>query len=157
MFGEAAVVSLPSGLTPTILVAFSAFFVLGFLLYAVLFAAAGSLVSRPEDVSQMVTPMTIVVCGAYLIALYAALGSIDINAPWVVALSWVPFLSPYLMLSRLNAATVGPLEVSLAALLLVATIGLMTWVASRIYAAGVLMYGQKPSIGGAWKALRETR
>ena len=157
VFGEAAVVSLPSGLTPSILVAFSAFFVLGFLLYAVLFAAAGSLVSRPEDVSQMVTPMTLVVCGAYLIALYASLGSIDINAPWVVALSWVPFLSPYLMLSRLNAATVGPLEVAVAALLLVATIGLMTWVASRIYAAGVLMYGQKPSIGGVWKALHETR
>ena len=42
------------GLTPSILVAFAVFFVLGFLLYAVLFAAAGSLVSRQEDVSQIV-------------------------------------------------------------------------------------------------------
>ena len=112
VFGDPAGVSLPSGLTPSILVAFSVFFVLGFLLYAVLFAAAGSLVSRQEDVSQIVTPMTLVVCGAYLVALYASLGSIDINAPWVVALSWVPFLSPYLMLSRLNAGTAGPLEVA---------------------------------------------
>jgi ABC-2 type transport system permease protein len=153
VFGDAGV-SLPSGLTPEILVAFAVFFVLGFLLYAVLFAAAGSLVSRQEDVSQMVAPMTLVVCAAYLVALYASLGTIDIHAPWVVILSWVPFMSPYLILSRLAAASVGPVELVAAVLLLVATIGSMTWVASRIYAAGVLLFGQKPSIRGVWMALR---
>lgn len=155
VMGTAAGASLPSGLTPPILVAFSAFFVLGFLLYAVLFAAAGSLVSRQEDVSQIITPMTLLVCGAYMVALYASLGSIDINAPWVVALSWVPFLSPYLMLSRLNAGTAGPLEVTVAVLFLVVTIVLMTWVAGRIYKAGVLMYGQKAGIRRLWRAVRE--
>ena len=157
VFGDAAGISLPSGLTPSILVAFAVFFVLGFLLYAVLFAAAGSLVSRQEDVSQIVAPMTLVVCGAYLVALYASLGSIDIHASWVVVLSWVPFLSPYLMLSRIIAASVGPLEVALAVLLLGATIVAMTWVAARIYAAGVLMYGQRPSLRGVWRALGEAR
>ncbi len=157
VFGDPAGVSLPSGLTPSLLGAFSVFFVLGFLLYAVLFAAAGSLVSRQEDVSQMVAPMTLVVCGAYLVALYASLGTIDISAPWVVALSWVPFLSPYLMLSRLNAATAGPLEVVGAVVLLVATLFLVTWVAARIYAAGVLMYGQRPSIPRLWRSLHEAR
>ena len=157
VFGDAAGISLPSGLTPSILVAFAVFFVLGFLLYAVLFAAAGSLVSRQEDVSQIVAPMTLVVCGAYLVALYASLGSIDIHASWVVVLSWVPFLSPYLMLSRIIAASVGPLEVALAVLLLGATIVAMTWVAARSYAAGVLMYGQRPSLRGVWRALGEAR
>jgi ABC-2 type transport system permease protein len=157
VFGGAAGVSLPSGLTPTILASFAVLFVLGFLLYAVLFAAAGSLVSRQEDVSSIATPMTLVVCAAYLVALYASLGSIDIRAPWVVALSWVPFTSPYLMLSRLNAGTAGPVEVALAALLLAAAIVVMTWVAARIYAAGVLMYGQRPSLGAMWHALREAR
>ena len=157
VFGNAAKVSLPSGLTPSILIAFSTFFVLGFLLYAVLFAAAASLVSRSEDVSQIVTPMTLVVCGAYVVALYASLGSIDIHSVWVVVLSWVPFLSPYLMLSRLAADTVGPLEVIGAVFLLAATTVLMTRVAARIYATGVLMYGQRPSIGGTWKALRGAR
>jgi ABC-2 type transport system permease protein len=75
VFGDAASVTLPSGLTPSIIIAFSLFFVLGFLLYAVLFAAAGSLVSRQEDVSQITTPMTLVVCGAYLVAMYASLGA----------------------------------------------------------------------------------
>ena len=157
ILGEAGGTALPSGLSPAVLVTFAVFFVLGFLLYAVLFAAAGSLVSRQEDVSSMATPMTFIVCGAYLVALYASLGSIDIHAPWVVALSWVPFTSPYLMLSRLNAGSAGAVEVVLAAVLLAAAIVLMTWLAARIYAAGVLMYGQGPSVRGAWRALRDAR
>jgi ABC-2 type transport system permease protein len=156
VFGEAAG-TLPSGLSPAILVSFAVFFVLGFLLYAVLFATAGSLVSRQEDVSSIATPMTLVVCGAYLVALYASLGSIDIHAPWVVALSWVPFTSPYLMLSRLNAGAAGPAEVVFAAALLCAAIVVMTWVAARLYAAGALLYGQRPSVLGMWRALREAR
>ena len=157
VFGDAAGGSLPEGLTPEILTAFAVFFVLGFLLYGVLFAAAGSLVSRQEDVSQIVTPLTVLVSVAYFIGLYASLGTIDIRAPWVVVLSWVPFMSPSLMLSRLSAATAGPVEVAGAVLLLAATIVLLTWVAARIYSAGVLLYGQKPSVRGMWKALGQAR
>jgi ABC-2 type transport system permease protein len=157
VLGNSASLSLPSGLSPSLLVALAVFFVLGFLLYAVLFAAAGSLVSRQEDVSQMVTPMTLLVMIGYLVALYASLGTIQMDAPWVVALSWVPFLSPYLMLSRFSAGAVGPFEVALAALLLAATIVLVAWIASRIYAAGVLLYGQKASLRLMWRAAREGR
>lgn len=157
VLGDSAGLSLPSGLTPSLIVVFSVFFVLGFLLYMVLFAAAGSLVSRQEDVDQVIIPMLLIGTVGYLISLYASIGVVDPKAPWVVVLSWVPFLSPYMMLSRLNAGDVGPLEVGFAILLLMATIVLAVWVASRIYAAGVLMYGQKPSIRGMWKAAREAR
>jgi ABC-2 type transport system permease protein len=157
VLSESSGLSLPSGLTPSLLVAFSVFFVLGFLLYAVLFAAAGSLISRQEDVDQIATPMILVGTAGYLIAMYTSIGIVDPKAPWVVALSWVPFLSPYMMLSRLNAGNAGLLEVGFAVLLLLATIVLAVWVASRIYAAGVLLYGQKPSIRVMWKAAREGR
>jgi ABC-2 type transport system permease protein len=157
VLGDAAAVGLPSGLSPSMLIALAVFFVLGFLLYAVLFAAAGSLVSRQEDVSAMTTPMLLLVMVGYLVALYASLGTIQMEAPWVAALSWVPFMSPYLMLSRFNAGAAGPLEVALAALLLVATIGLMAWIAARIYAAGVLLYGQRASLRVMWRAMREAR
>jgi ABC-2 type transport system permease protein len=157
VLGDSAAVRLPSGLEPTLLVALAVFFVLGFLLYAVLFAAAGSLVSRQEEVSQVITPMTLLVSGAYLIALYSSLGAIEADASWVVALSWVPFMSPYLMLSRLNAGAVGPLEVAIAASLMALTIVVVAWIASRIYAAGVLRYGQRASLGGLWSAVRGAR
>jgi ABC-2 type transport system permease protein len=89
-----------------------------------------------------------------MIALYTSIGTLDAKASWYVALSWVPFLSPYTMLSRLSAGEAGLLEASLAVALIVATIVVAVWIASRIYAAGVLMYGQKPSIRGMWNAVR---
>ena len=150
--GQAGV---PSGLTPELLIAFSVLFVLGFVLYAVLFAAIGSLVSRQEDVSQIVTPLTLAASAGYLVAVYTSIGTFDPNAPWVAALSWVPFLSPYMMLSRLGVGTAGVPEVALSVLILLITIVAATWIAGRVYAAGVLMYGQKPSIRGMWKAIRE--
>ena len=155
VLGDSAAIELPSGLTPGILAAFSVFFILGFVLYAALFAAAGSLVSRQEDVAQVVQPMTLLVCGGYLVAIYASIGLLDSRAPWVVALSWVPFLSPYTMVSRLASGEAGPLDAVVAVVLLAVTIVAAAWIASRIYAAGVLMYGQKPSVRGMWRVLRE--
>ena len=146
VLGNSVGFALPSGLTASLLVAFTAFFVMGFLLYAVLFAAAGSLVSRQEEVNQIVTPMTLVASVAAMVALYAATGVVDSNASWVVVLSWVPFFSPYMMLSRLQAGTASLLEVGGAGLLLLVAILIAAWVASRIYAAGVLMYGQRFSM-----------
>lgn len=157
VLGQDAGFSLPTGLTPSLMVAFSVFFILGFVLYAVLFAAAGSLVSRQEDVGQMIMPMTLLGSAGYIIALYASIGLFDPNAGWVVALSWVPLLSPYMMLSRLQAGTAGFVEVSLSVALLLVTIVLAIWIAARIYSAGVLMYGQKPGIRPMLKALREGR
>ena len=128
---------------------------LGFLLYAVLFAAAGSLVSRQEDVNQIVLPMTLVATAGYLIGLYASIGLVDAGAIWVVALSWVPFLAPYMMLGRIDAGTAGPLDVVGSVVLMVATIVVAIWAASRIYRAGVLMYGQRPGVRRMWQAIRQ--
>ena len=80
--------------------------------------------------------MTLVVCGGYLVAIYASIGLLDSHAPWVVALSWVPFLSPYTMVSRLASGEAGPLDAAVAVLLLAMTIVAAAWIASRIYAAG---------------------
>lgn len=157
VLGESAGPALPQGLTPGLLAVFSIYFVLGFLLYAVLFAAAGSLVSRAEDVSQVVTPMTLVSTAGYLIGLYASIGILDASAPWVVVLSWVPFLSPYMMLGRISAGKVAPIELVGTIVLLAITIVAAVWVAARIYSAGVLMYGQRPGVRRMWKAIREAR
>lgn len=157
MLGDAGGLSLPTGLTPAILLIFSVYFVLGFLLYAVLIAAAGSLVSRQEDVSQVITPMTLVSTAGYLIGMYASIGIVDARAPWVVSLSWVPFLSPYMIFGRLSAGEAGPVDIVGTVALMVVTIAAAAWVAARIYSAGVLMYGQRPGLRRMWKALREAR
>jgi ABC-2 type transport system permease protein len=58
--------------------------------------------------------------------------------------SYVPFWSPFVMLTRLAVGRVEPWEVVLSITLLIAMIGVTFVVAVRIYAAGVLLYGQRP-------------
>jgi ABC-2 type transport system permease protein len=147
-------IELPEGLTIGLLLEFVIYGVLGFMLYAVLYAAAGSLVSRQEDVSQVVMPMALVSTAGYMIAVYAATGMLDIRSGAIVALSQVPFLSPFLMLSRSAAGEVAPWEIVLSIVLLLAAIAVSLWIAARIYAAGVLLYGQRPSLRTIWRLAR---
>jgi ABC-2 type transport system permease protein len=148
-------IGLPQGLTPGLLLLFGVYGVLGFLLYAALFAAAGSLVSRQEDVNSAVMPMTLISTGGYIVGVYAAMGLLDIRAGWITVLTQVPFLSPFMMLGRIATNVAQPWEVVLSVALLFATIGLAIWVAARIYAAGVLLYGQRPGARAVWRLLRE--
>jgi ABC-2 type transport system permease protein len=136
---------LPQALTPGVLGAFLVFFILGYLLYSTLYAAAGSMVSRMEDVNNVVAPMSLIGTLAYLVGVYATIGLIPADAAWVVFLSYFPFTSPYVMLSRVIAGEAGAPEVALAAGILVVSIGICLWAAARVYSAGVLMYGQAPS------------
>ena len=154
VLGAGGGASLPEGLSIGMLLAFAAYGVLGFLLYACLFAAAGSLVSRQEDVSTAVMPLTLLSGAGYLIAVYASTGLLDIRSGWVVALSHLPFLSPFMMLSRMSEDAVQPWEVVLSILLLSATIVAALWIAARIYRAGVLLYGQRPGIRAVWHLVR---
>lgn len=146
---------LPQGLTPGLLLVFGVYGVLGFLLYASLFAAAGSLVSRQEDVNAVVMPMTLLSTAGYIVGVYASTGILDIRAGWIVVLTQVPFLSPFMMLGRVATGVAQPWELGLSMVLLAVTILGAIWVAARIYAVGVLLYGQRPGPRAIWRLLRE--
>jgi ABC-2 type transport system permease protein len=154
VLGEGGGASLPEGLSIGLLLAFAAYGVLGFLLYSCLFAAAGSLVSRQEDVTTAVMPLTLLAGAGYMIAIYASTGMLDIRAGWVVLLSLVPFLAPFMMLSRISDGGVQPWEVLLSIAVLVAALGAALWIAARIYRAGVLLYGQRPGVLAVWRLMR---
>jgi ABC-2 type transport system permease protein len=152
--GTSGSAGLPQGLTPVMLILLGVYGVLGFLLYAVLYAAAGSLVSRQEDVNQAVMPMTLVSMAGYLVAVYAATGLLDVGSNWIAVLAQVPFFSPFMMLSRVTAGQVEAWEIVLSVVLLALAIAAALWVAARIYAAGVLLYGQRPGVRSIWRVVR---
>jgi ABC-2 type transport system permease protein len=141
-------------LDPTMIVSFGAFFLLGFLLYSTLYAAAGSMVSRVEDAQQAAGPLIFLAIGGYLAA-FAGLNEPD--AQWVVVLSIIPFFSPYLMPARMLLTSPSAGEIVLALVLLVLTVALAMAVASRIYSAGVLLYGQRVGLRSVWRATRVAR
>ena len=155
VLGEtAAAAPLQQGLTPELLLLFGVYGVLGFLMYAVLYAAAGSLISRQEDVNAIVMPLTMVSTCGYLIGIYAATGMLDAGAGWMKVLAQIPFLSPFMMLGRVTTGIASPWEVVLSVALLVVTIGASLWLAARVYAAGVLLYGQRPGVRAVLRLAR---
>jgi ABC-2 type transport system permease protein len=128
-------------LTPGLLAAYGAFWVLGFILYALIYAAAGSLVSRAEDLQVLALPLSIIAIGGYIQAVMALSGGIS---SFIRFSSYVPFWSPFVMLTRLTIGRVEPWELVLSFGLLAASIPIVGFIAVRVYSAGVLLYGQRP-------------
>ena len=132
-----------TSLSPGLLLGFAVFYVLGFALYSLVYAAAGSLVSRPEDLQIIALPLSIVAIAGYGMGLLALTGGIT---GFIRLASYVPFWSPFVMLTRLSVGRVEPWELVLSVSLLVATILVTSVIAIRIYGAGVLLYGQRPGL-----------
>jgi ABC-2 type transport system permease protein len=128
-------------LSPGLLAAYGAFWILGFILYSLIYAAAGSLVSRPEDLQVLALPLSLVAIVGYFEAVMALSGGLT---PFMRLSSYIPFWSPFVMLTRLTVGRVEPVELALTFSLLVLAIGVVGIVAVRVYSAGVLLYGQRP-------------
>lgn len=130
-------------------VALIGWFILGFLLYATLFGAAGSLVSRMEDAQGAATPLSILAIAGYFFA-FAALG--DPSGTMAVVGTYVPFTAPYVAPIRLALGEITALEMTVAVLITAVTIALMVRLAGRIYAGGLLRFGGKTKWREAFRA-----
>ncbi|WML32145.1 ABC transporter permease [Neobacillus sp. OS1-32] len=130
------------------------FFILGYFLYATLAAFLGSLVSRIEDVQQMITPMTLLVVAGFMIAMFG-LGKPD--TPFITITSYFPFFTPMIMFLRVGMLSIPAWETMLGIVILVATIIVLAIFGARVYRGGVLMYGKSSSFKDIKKALQLTK
>lgn len=127
-------------------------FVLGYAFYSCLFAVAGSLVSKQEDLQYTQLPVMVLIFVGYGAAFY------EFGNPGSLVtqvLSFIPPFSPMVMLMRMGLGEAGAWEVVLTVLLMLAsTAGLMV-LAARLYAGSVLRFGTRVSLGDAWKSARK--
>lgn len=119
------------------------FFILGYLLYATIAAMLGSLVSRVEDVQQLIMPMIFLIMIAFFIAMFG-LGAPD--AKFITITSYIPFFTPMIMFLRIGMLEIPTWEIALSIAILIATIILFSLIGARIYRGGVLMYGPSRSL-----------
>jgi ABC-2 type transport system permease protein len=146
-------VGLPTGgLTIGLLAAYGLFFLLGFALFALIYAAVGSFVSRPDDLQTLSLPLSLLAMAGYVSALLVLLGGGTGGLARLVSL--VPPFSPFAMLARLMVSDVPLFDVALSVVILLVTIGLVSIATVRIYATGVLLYGQRPGLRGFIAAAR---
>ncbi len=94
----------------TLLILLLVYFILGFLLYATLFAAAGALVKRQDEVQNAVMPITFLSLAGYLVSF---VGISNPNATWVKVISYIPFWTPTTMIMRIGAGSVAGWEIAL--------------------------------------------
>lgn len=125
-----------------ILVFFLVYFIGGYMLYSALFATVGSAVENESESQQFVFPITMPLLFTYILSFGVLIN--DPNGTLAVWLSMIPFTSPIAMLVRLPFG-VPDWQLALSIALLIGGFILTTWVASRIYRVGILMYGKKVS------------
>jgi ABC-2 type transport system permease protein len=116
-------------------------YLLGFFLYATIFAAAASLVSRQEELQSVITPISTVIIGAFVVGINLLIR--DPSGTAVTVLSMLPPFAPILMPGRM-AIGVAPLwQVLLAVVLALAAVAAITWLGGKIYSNAVLRTGSR--------------
>jgi len=110
-------------------------------MYSSLFAAVGSAVDTESDTQQFILPITIPLILS-IVLIQPIIDNPDSSlALWM---SIIPLSSPVVMMVRLPFG-VSEWELIFSMLVLTGSFIFSTWVASRIYRVGILMYGKKPS------------
>lgn len=125
---------------------FMFYFLGGYLTYASLFAAVGSMATDDQqDTQQLMFPILMPIILGFVIMTKAIT---DPHGNLAVFGSLFPLTSPIVMMGRITY-DVPAWEIALSMLLLVACFLFLTWVTAKIYRTGILMYGKKPS----WKEM----
>jgi ABC-2 type transport system permease protein len=127
------------------------YFVLGYLLFAVLFAGIGAVYSNMREAQQLVTAFVLIAISPLWFT--ALLWSIPDNPVWVV-LSIFPFTAPVQVILRLGVTNVAAWELVASITLLVLTIVGGLLLSARILRAYLLMYGKKPAFADIVRSLR---
>lgn len=123
------------------------FFVLGFFIYAFMFAALASLVSRLEDLSNVITPATMLFVVVFIVVI-VALNTGEVDTPLIIACSYIPLTSPMAMFVRITMGNVAGWEIMISVVLMAAGAVALGYLGAAIYRVGVLMYGKPPKLSG---------
>ncbi len=129
---------------PTLtLVIFVVYFLLGYFLYAAIYAAVGSMSSTEAEARQAQVPVQLVLMIPY-ISFFSLLN--DPNSSLAVWFTLIPFWSPIATPVRWGATPIPIIELVASLAILLVTVVLVTWVAARIYRVGILMTGKRPNL-----------
>jgi ABC-2 type transport system permease protein len=124
-------------------------FVLGFAFYASLFAVAGALVTRMEELQNAIVPLNLLILASFI----ASIGAVEDPDSFAATLaSLLPISSALAMPVRISLGSAGPLEVLLSLAILIGSIALLIPLAGRLYSGAVLRIGARVKLRDAWRA-----
>jgi ABC-2 type transport system permease protein len=128
------------------------FFLMGYFIYATLYALVGSMVTTSQEGGQLAMPIIMLLVVGFYLAFPVIRSP---NSPFAVWVSLVPFFAPITMLIRIVSQEPPLWQIALSLILGFATVALMLWLAGRIYRVGMLMYGKRATIPEVLKWVRQ--
>ncbi|HYJ48123.1 MAG TPA: ABC transporter permease [Pyrinomonadaceae bacterium] len=127
----------------SLVIYFFLFFIMGYFIYATIYALVGSMVTTSQEGGQVAMPVLFML----IIGFYLSFNIIRSPAsPLAFWTSMIPFFSPITMLVRIVSQTPPFWQIALSLAIGFATIVGLMWLAARIYRVGMLMYGKRATI-----------
>ncbi len=146
-----SIFDMPAGLFIYMLI----FFVLGFFIYAFLYGAVGSTVSKLEDINTAVMPVSMIFIIGFFVVIFSMTGG-SVDTTLVKVCSFIPFTSPMAMFTRIAMTAVPLYQIIISIIILIVSVIGIGVVSAKIYRVGVLLYGNAPKpaaiIRSIWKA-----
>jgi ABC-2 type transport system permease protein len=128
-----------------------AYFLLGYFLYAAMFAAVAATSNSEAEARQAQLPVVMLL----IVPTLLMLGILqEPDGVMAVTLSLIPFCAPIAMPVRWAAVSVPAAEVAASLAVLAVTLVLVVWVAARIYRVGILMHGKRPGLADLMRWIR---
>ena len=131
---------------------FLVFFLLGYFIYATIYALVGSMVTTAQEGGQLAMPIILILVVSFYLFLPVSRSPDSAFSFWV---SMLPFSAPVAMLVRIVTQTPPFWQIALSLVIGFSTVLLIMWFASRVYRVGMLMYGKRASLPEAWRWVRQ--
>ena len=131
---------------------FGLFFLLGYFIYATIYALVGSMVTTAQEGGQLAMPIILILVISFYL-FWPVSRSPD--SPFSFWVSMFPLSAPVAMLVRIVTQTPPFWQIALSLVIGFSSVLLIMWVAARIYRVGMLMYGKRASIPEAIRWARQ--
>ena len=151
MAAQGMTVSLPH-VPAIVFVYFVLYFLLGYFIYATIYALIGSMVTTTQEGGQLALPVVLMLVAGFYFVFPIIRSPNSSLAFWA---SMFPFLAPMTMMVRITTEMPPTWQILLSLGIGFGTVIGLTWLASRIYRVGMLMYGKKATIPEVWRWVRQ--
>jgi ABC-2 type transport system permease protein len=138
--------------SPILFVYFVIYFLMGYFIYATVYAVVGSMVTTTQEGGQLALPVVLMLVAGFYFSFSIIRSPNSSLAFWA---SMFPFFSPITMLVRIVTETPPFWQILLSLGIGIATSVGLIWLASRIYRVGMLMTGKKATIPEVWRWVRQ--
>jgi len=130
---------------------FLIFFITGYLFYAAIFAAMGTFFTSEQEAQQSSGIISLV---AVLPMVFASYFITNPGSTFTIAITYVPPLTPFMMIIRLGTGTVELNEIIYTTILMVLSCWFMLKLSGKIFRTAILLYGKKITLKEIFKWVR---